>query len=66
MWSDVLRHIIFAAQPLYLPGWGVIAAAFWLTREVIWWYIVAVLGGILLCFVFISPVWCAPQRTDSL
>jgi len=66
MWSDVLRHIIFAAQPLYLPGWGVIAAAFWLTREIIWWYIVAVLGGILLCFVFISPVWCAPQRTDSL
>jgi hypothetical protein len=57
MWSDVLRHAIFAAEPLELPGWGIIAAVFWLAREIIWWHIIAVLGGILLCFVLTSPVW---------
>jgi hypothetical protein len=58
MWSDALRHTIFAAQPLELPGRDIIAASFWLAREIIWWRIIGVLGGILLCFVLTSPVWC--------
>jgi len=58
MWSDALRHAIFAAQPLELPGRDIIAASFWLAREIIWWRIIGVLGGILLCFVLTSPVWC--------
>jgi hypothetical protein len=65
MWSDALRHAIFAAQPLELPGWGIIATAFWLAREIIWWHIIAVLGGILLCFVLTSPVWCGVSSDET-
>lgn len=57
MWSEALRHAVIAARPLDLPAWHSVEAGFWIGRELIWWRIVAVLGGVLLRFVLSSPVW---------
>jgi hypothetical protein len=59
MWSEALRHLIFAGGPIAVPGsgWYIIGAAFWIARELVWWRIIAVLGGILTCFVLHSEVW---------
>jgi hypothetical protein len=32
--------------------------SFWIAKELVWWRIIATLGGVLLCFVLTSPVWC--------
>ena len=50
MWSEALRHAIFAARPLDLPAWHLFEAAFWIARELVWWRIIAVLIGILFSF----------------
>jgi hypothetical protein len=57
MWSEALRHAVVAIQPLDLPFWGLVYLTYWLGRELIWWQIIAVLGGILLRFALSSPVW---------
>jgi hypothetical protein len=53
MWSEALRHAIVAVG----PGWLIIDATFWIAKELVWWRIIATLGGVLLCFVLSSPVW---------
>ena len=37
-----------------LPTW-----AFWIGRELIWWWFAAILAGILMRFVGASPMWAA-------
>jgi hypothetical protein len=57
MWSEALRHAIYAVRPFDLPGWHIFEAAFWIARELIWWRIAAVMGGVLLRFVLASAMW---------
>jgi hypothetical protein len=59
MYSEALRHLIVAGRPAAVPGsgWYIIEAAFWIARELVWWRIIAVFGGILSCFVLHSEVW---------
>jgi hypothetical protein len=59
MWSEALRHLILAGSPVPVPGspWYVIEVTFWVARELVWWRIIAVFGGILSCFVLYSEVW---------
>ena len=66
MWSEALRHAIYAVRPFDLPGWHTFEAAFWIARELIWWRIVAVLGGVLLRFVLASAVWCGLSPAKGL
>jgi hypothetical protein len=67
MWSEALRHFIVTVQPVPIPGsgWHVIMVAFWVARELVWWRIIAVLGGIVSCFVLYSQVW-VPQSSSAL
>jgi hypothetical protein len=53
MWSEALRHAIVAMG----PGWLIIDATFWIAKELVWWRIIAIFGGLLLYFVLSSPVW---------
>src|SRR5215471_13500047 len=53
MWSEALRHAIVAVG----PSWLIIDATFWIAKELVWWRIIATLGGVLLSFVLSSPVW---------
>ena len=49
MWSELFRHAIDSA-------WPGAAFAFWLGRELAWWWVMAALGGALLAFARTTPL----------
>jgi hypothetical protein len=56
MWSELFRHALATASP------GA-EFAFWLGRELAWWWVMAVLGGTLLCFARATPLGRAVEST---
>lgn len=44
MWREVFHHFAVQLLPSALPAW-------WLAKELAWWWLIAVLAGLVLCFV---------------
>jgi len=44
MWREVFHHFASQLLPSALPAW-------WLAKELAWWWLIAVLAGLILCFV---------------
>ncbi|MGH6983612.1 MAG: hypothetical protein ACREEI_05230 [Stellaceae bacterium] len=44
MWREVFHHFAVQLLPPALPAW-------WLAKELAWWWLIAVLAGLALCFV---------------
>jgi predicted membrane protein len=68
MWAEAIRHWIRIATTNHLtpisvaPGLGQIEFWAWCAREVIWWFLVAVLLSILLGFIVECPVFRVCRR----
>jgi hypothetical protein len=50
MWADAIRYWLEES------GFDVVRIAIWFVRELLWWHIVGVLIGALLCYVTVSPL----------
>ncbi|MDE2166443.1 MAG: hypothetical protein KGJ66_08910 [Alphaproteobacteria bacterium] len=44
MWREAVHHFVTLWLPAALPAW-------WLAKEVAWWWVIAVLASLTLCFV---------------
>jgi hypothetical protein len=53
MWNEAIRHLLtngLAALDVPTAAGVVLKLMVWGLREVIWWHVIATLGGLLLCF----------------
>lgn len=49
MWREAFHHFAIMLLPAALPAW-------WLAKEFAWWWLIAVLAGLTLCFVRDSTI----------
>jgi len=59
MWSECLHKALLRLPHHEWPWAGLhraLVIAFWFLREIAWWWVIAVLGGLLLCFLSRSPI----------
>ena len=67
MWSAAVPEALQrygVAHPEAMTALYDIRVAFWFVRELIWWYVVAILVGLLLCFALTSEMgrWASAWR----